>query len=190
MATPREMLDRIRLRAWAVVIGSGGEVTFAEAQRAAAQEIAREERQRKRASDAAPMRALPSEVTPSNARAWLTNKLAEIAARLAASAHLTEQTPPPVRKPHASDRGHVSRADKFPVAAPPIAPISKQDPEPEPTPQIIGGVIFGTTSTAQRIPDSEYAPRFHDHVTENWRASIERNERIAREKQQRSRWIG
>jgi hypothetical protein len=188
MASTRELLDAVKLRAWSLVIGSRGEISFAEASRAAAQEIAAQERARKRSlasqSSAAAQPSMEG-VTPSNARKWLYARLSEIASRLKASASLDE--PPPIRK-HTQDE-IASTSMKHEVAAPPVAP--KPEPEQPVADQIIGGVVFGTT-TAQRIDPSEFAPslRWGDRATDNWRRSIETNERIAKEKAQRSRWIG
>jgi hypothetical protein len=60
-------------------------------------------------------------------------------------------------------------------------------PEPE-QPTTSAVLIFGTVSNSERIPDSDY--RHNDLTTQNWRASIERNQQIQRDKQQRSRFIG
>jgi hypothetical protein len=58
----------VRFKAWALVIASGGDITFAEAQRAAAKE-ASQERERKRALQHSP--PTTDGITVSNARATL-----------------------------------------------------------------------------------------------------------------------
>ena len=52
---------------------------------------------------------------------------------------------------------------------------AQEDQQPS-TPLLYGGPVH----SAQRIADQEYLPRWHSHVTENWRASIRLNEEIQR----------
>jgi hypothetical protein len=40
MATPRELLDQVKLRAWSLVIASNGDLDYRTAERAAAKEVA------------------------------------------------------------------------------------------------------------------------------------------------------
>jgi hypothetical protein len=188
VSTPRELLDRIKVRTWVLVIAGGGDISWAEAQRAAASEVRAQERARKRSAAVQSSAAAPSMegVTPANARQWLTNKLAEIAERLKAAVDIVDTPSPQVRK-HVDDPEGTRR--RLPPAPAPVAKQAEPDP---PEHQVIGGIYGTTTATAERIDPSEYANslRWGDRATDNWRRSIETNERIAREKQMRSRYIG
>jgi hypothetical protein len=186
--TPRELLNAIKLRAYALTFASEGKVSFAQAKRQAAQEVAKQERDKRSLAVQQSSTAAPTEITVSNARRALLARLSEIGSRLKATAGL-EDTPSPkpqIRK-HVLDLGIERSTTKSP--APSVAP---QEPEPEqpPTHQVVG-IIYGTgVATTQRIPDEQFHTSVQSPVTQAWHASIRRNEAIAREKQQRSRWIG
>jgi hypothetical protein len=193
---PRQLLNAIRLRAYAMVFASEGKVTFEAAKRAASKQIISEQRAKKRVS--VQQVSSNNDVTVSSARKVMLARLAGIAQRLKLTAGLeTESTPtPPQIRKHTLDPEGLGAGRKGPKSGPKRpdeeepkpAPINKQsEPEQPPAEPVF---IFGTTSTSERIPDSEYAPRFHDYVTDNWRRSIATNERIAREKAERSKWIG
>jgi hypothetical protein len=179
MTTPRELLDKVKLRAWALVIASNGDIDYRDAERAAAKEIAAQERERKRSSVAAIAATAPSleGVTPSTARAWLYDKLAEIALRL--KAHVDVDERPPQFKKHTQDP-EVSRCRD--TVAPPVAP--KPEPEPPPADQLVGGFAFGA-ATSERIDDREYHTSVQSPVTQTWRKSIEEAE-----KRRSTRWVG
>jgi hypothetical protein len=186
MVTPREMLARIRMLAYAAVFASEGKVSFEQAKREATKQVTSEER--KRALQHSP--PTNDGISISNARAALLARLNAIGQRLRATAGLeTESTPPPptIRK-HTLDPVAARNGPKNgPKGA---APINKQsEPEQPPASPVL---LFGASATVERIPDNEYAPslRWGDTATDNWRKSIELNERIQREKEQRSRWIG
>jgi hypothetical protein len=187
--TPREILKAVRFKTWALVIHSGGKISYLDASRAAAKQVAAEQRARKRALQGSPPTS--DGITVRNARATLLAKLAEISKRLKATAGLegphSRLSGPRIRK-HVLDPVGLVAATKPPAL---IGTVSETPPITEPEPQLIGGV-FVNTPTAERIPDSEYAPslRWGDTATDNWRKSIELNERIQREKQERSKWIG
>jgi hypothetical protein len=177
--TPRELLNAIRLRAYALTFASEGKVSFEAAKKQATREITSEERQRKRALQHSPIAG--DAVTVSTARATLLAKLAGIAERLKATAYIEQSAPSP---PTIRKRTRASPTPKE-VGDVPSAPINN---EPEPlTGQIIG--IFGAPSTSERIDDREFAPslRWGDTATDNWRRSIERNKQIQRRD---GRWIG
>jgi hypothetical protein len=191
--TPREMLAAIRVRAMAMVFASDGNLSYEAAKRLVAKDVAAEQRARKRSVQHSPR---TSDVVPvSNARATMLAKLRDIGSRLRATAGL-EDTPSPspqIRK-HTQDpeATGIPGGSAAPAASPPERGASAEAPpqaEPE-QPTTSPVLIFGTVSNSERIPDSEYAPRFYDHVTDNWRKSIEHNQQIQREKQQRSRFIG
>jgi hypothetical protein len=183
MASTRELLNKVKLRAWALVIASNGEIDYREAEKAAARSIRDEERQRKRnaaAQSCAAAQPSMEGVTVSNARKFLYDRLAEIASRLKASVHIAEQ-PPPQFKKHTLDE--IASPSLKEAAAPPI---KQSEPEPSPPPdQLIGGMIFGTISTSERIDDREFHTSVQSPTTQNWRKSIE-----AAEKRTRTRWIG
>jgi hypothetical protein len=122
-------------------------------------------------------------VTIANARQWLLDKLASIASRLKASAHLVDEPSPQIR-PHTQDRAVAADTARPPASA---APIKKPEPEPPPD-QLISGMIFGTISTSERIADSEFHTSVQSPTTQNWRRSIEQAERP--EARKRGRFIG
>jgi hypothetical protein len=187
---PRQLLNAIRMRAYALTFASEGKVTFEQAKREATKEITAQERQRKRALQHSPL--TNDGISISNARAALLARLAAIGARLKATAGLeTESTPPPpqIRK-HTLDPVNLFPRNKLPASEQgSLSAPDKLEPEQPPATPVY---IFGTFSTSERIPDSEFANslRWGDTATDNWRKSIELNERIQREKEQRSRWIG
>jgi hypothetical protein len=191
--TPRELLNAIRYRAYAMVFASGGKVSFEAAKKAATREITSEERARKRVALSS---ATTSDgITVRNAKATLLAKLAEISKRLKATAGLeaSARSTPRIRKHTFDPAGTRPRVP--PNASPTrkgVGDVKQSEPEqPNAEPQLIGGV-FATTPTATRIDDSEFAPslRWGDTATDNWRKSIELNERINRERQERSKWVG
>jgi hypothetical protein len=189
--TPRELLNAIRQRAYALTFASEGNLSFEQAKRQAAQEVAAQERQRKRSLAVQQSSAAPTDrVSVSNAKQALLAKLSDIGSRLKATAGL-QDTP----APSPQIRKHTEDPETFPttgnVPAPAAPNLGRDAPNLEPEqPPTSPVLIFGTVSNSERIPDSEYAPRFYDHVTDNWRKSIEHNQQIQREKQQRSRFIG
>jgi hypothetical protein len=184
MASTRELLEQIKLRAWALVIQSNGDIDYRTAERAAAKEVAEQERQRKRSlavqSCTAPS---PEGVTVSNARKFLYDRLAEIASRLALSAHLVDEPTPEIRK-HVED----PQGTNPDVPAPSVTLPPSREPEEPPPDQITGGFIFGTVSTHERIPDEQFHTSVRSPTTEAWRRSIEHNERA--EARKRGRFIG
>jgi hypothetical protein len=187
--TPRELLARIRMRAYALTFAGEGRVSFEAAKKQATKEITSAERAKKRALQHSPPTS--DGITVSGARAALLAKLNAIGQRLKATAGLeTESTPPPpqIRK-HTLDPV-ATRASPTSKDVPDVPPINKQ-PEPE-QPPASPVLVFGTSATVERIDDREFANslRWGDTATDNWRKSIELNERIQREKEQRSRWIG
>jgi hypothetical protein len=191
MATPRELLNAIKLRAYALTFASEGKVSFAQAKRQAAQEVAKQERDKRSLAVQQSSTAAPSDgITVSNARRALLARLSEIGSRLKATAGLQDTpSPKPQIRKHVQDPESFRRdAGNVPApAAPNFRAVRKLEPEQPPTSPVL---VYVTNSTAVRIDDREYAPRFHDHVTDNWRKSIEQNAQIQREKQQRSRYIG
>jgi hypothetical protein len=194
MASTRELLNKIKQRTWVLMIASGGDLDYADAQRAAAKSIAAEERAIKRTAPLATPQPNPGEVTPSNARQWLYDKLSEIALRLKVSATLVDE-PAPQFKKHTADPECLEATSKPPTSGPErlfaankrdpgnLVVASKLKPEPEPDP-IIGGFAFGT-ATSERIDDSEFHRSVQSPTTQNWRKSIE-----LADKRARSRWMG
>jgi hypothetical protein len=174
-----------------MVFASGGKVSFEAAKRAATKEITSEERQRKRV--ALQSAATSDGITVRNAKATLLAKLAEISKRLKATAGLeaSAPSPPRIRKHTLDPKGLSEFPDNPPASEQRNLEPGSKSPAIEPEPQLIGGV-FVNTPTAERIDPREFANslRWGDTATDNWRKSIELNERIQREKQERSKWIG
>jgi hypothetical protein len=199
MATPRELLNKIKQRTWVLMIASGGDLDYADAQRAAAKEIAAQERELKRNSVATIASApTPEGVTPGNARQWLYDRLAEISLRL--KAYIVDDEPPPQFKKHTSDPECLTTIVKRPTSDPEclvattkrptsdpgnLSTNDKFEPESPPPDQIVGGVIFGTAATSERIDDSEFHRSVQSPTTQNWRKSIE-----LAEKRRSTRWVG
>jgi|SRR5262249_45385338 len=179
------IIDRVRRRMLELIIlvpGIGREVAL----RRAAHEVAAVERIK--------LAALPEQATPKpvadddepNKRKLFQAIDAMRLRRAQSGGHSTPLQSPPMQ----------SGAPGQPLASPGATDAPKRgllkryrlrrDDEPsQPTParsmQEVGllmGILLGGGSRVQLIPDSEYPVRFHDtHVTKNWRASIEANER-------------
>jgi hypothetical protein len=193
--TPRELLSRIRLRAYAMVFASGGDgITFEQAKRAASKQIISEERAKKRSAKIQQSSSNNDGVTVSNARATLLARLNAIASRLKATAGLEESAPstPTIRKHTLDPAGTRPRVPpNASTTENSVVPIPNKQPEPE-QPPAEPVFVYGTSASVERIDDREFANslRWGDTATDNWRKSIVRNAAIQREKEQRSRWIG
>jgi hypothetical protein len=158
--------DIRRLAFFKYLIGDG--VTLEQATRDAGRELAQERKRKPLVSHdrtAAPGRSA------GGIRAELMRKLFDGLNRL------REAPAKPQLVPHVLDRDS--------VAAPPVV-VTKTEQIDPPANQIIG-VFVGNASGAELIDQADLPPRYFDRVTDNWRRSIERNERIAR---QNGRWIG
>jgi hypothetical protein len=183
----RDLAHEIKRRAtWlrlASAIPSQGDevIDQATAQLIAAQQIGAEQRAKKR-SGLLQQQASSTEISVANARRVFLARLAALSERIKASSGIVPPTPaPPEIRKHTDD-------DAAPAAPP--APINKQ-PEPE-IDQVVG-VITGRSSSFELIPQSEFHTSMFDRTTDNWRRSIQRNERIAAEremKRRESRWVG
>jgi hypothetical protein len=183
---PRQLLNAIRMRAYALTFAAEGKITFEQAKRLATKEITAQERQRKRALQHSP--PTNDGITVSGARAALLAKLNAIGQRLKATAGLEEQStpPPPQIRKHVLDplsnsiegtRGRVPPSASTTENS--VVPIPNKQPEPE-QPPASPVLVFGASATVEHIPDSEFANslRWGDTATDNWRKSIELNERI------------
>jgi hypothetical protein len=152
---------------------SDGEIDFDQAERAAAQEIIAEER--RKPYSAHPYVA-PGErgITVKNARQVFIARVNAVAARL--------RNPVIPTKASAEAGGGLSATPKPRVVPRPLShrKITKQqvEPSPPPTNQVL--IYDGNGSSPQRIADEEFHSSLQSPVTQNWRKSIERNERLAR----------
>jgi hypothetical protein len=177
------------------MIASGGDLEWRDAQRAAAKEVAAQERELKRNIPLQAPQPNPGEVTPGNARKWLYDRLAEIAVRL--KVHIVDDEPAPQFKKHVQapecsggrterppDPGNFKPSLELKPPAPSdpgnLSIVDKLEPEPEP---IIGG-FASTTPTSERIDDREYHTSVQSPVTQTWRRSIELPQKRG------LRWIG
>jgi hypothetical protein len=151
----------------------GEMISHAEATRLAAKQVADE---RKRTKAALQQHSTTTEITVSNARQVFLARLAALAANMKATAGIVPSTPsdPTIRK-HTDDV--------------PSERITKAQSEPEPPADQVIGIVSNVTSTYELIPSSEYhtSIRCFDRATDNWRRSIEHNERVAAEREQRRR---
>ena len=181
--TPRAFLSAVRLRAWALMIGTGGDLDYADAERIATREVAAQARRERAVTPRPPVSPPSGEITVHNAKAVFAARLEAISKRL---------RNPLVRPPAASTHRESSDAPPIaprlaPSASRPKVTINKR-PQPEPPANQIVGVFVGAAGTAELIGDEEFHPVLHDRATQNWRQSIADNERRARERQ--ARWIG
>jgi hypothetical protein len=155
------------------VFAGDGKLTFEAAKRQAAQEIAAQERQRKRSAAVQHRSSNSVEgVTVSNARRALFARLSEIGSRLKATAGLQDTpAPSPQFKKYTQDLSVFPRGNTDAPAPSALANAdlpTKPEPDQPPTHQVIG--VYGTTSKSiELIPDSEY--RHNDLTTQNWRRS-------------------
>jgi hypothetical protein len=181
VTTARQILAEVRRRKWLIAIASGGLIDPESAERAATKQVIAEARKQPRTPYVTTANPDRSSVTPQNARAFLTSYLAALSERMRSqitprNSSATDELPrikprPLTHRPHTSD----------PIAA----------PEPEPTLPNPVLIFASTTNTAAvLIPDSEFEPRWRaqSRATENWRHSIEVNERIAARR--RTIWVG
>jgi hypothetical protein len=151
-----------------------------QAQRLAARELAAERR-----ASAKPSAAPPPTVEPTiaNARAVLIARVMAVSERLKAAPRRRKRlgavdlptigkSPPEVILRHTAD----------------LAPINS--PQPAPAPELVVGVFVGRVTAAELIDDAEFEPRWRaqSQATENWRNSIQANERIAARR--RGLWVG
>ena len=172
------ILNRIRNRAMTLMlltpVGRDGQgLSRAEAERIAARELAEQQRASKPSTPPPPT----DQITVSNAKRIFIARVEALAARLKATParrNRLPRTPAPTVLPHTLD----------PIAsspAPAAAPANEL--------QIIG-VFAGRITSAELIDDSEFhtSVSFGDRATNNWRASIERNQRMAQRR--RGLWVG
>jgi hypothetical protein len=151
------------------------------AHRIASEQIAEE---RKRSKAAKPPVAIGAEgITVANSRQVFLARIATLAANIAATAGIVPSTPSaPVIRKHTQDPGLELRRSSAETLV--SAPINKQS-EP-PADQVIG-IISNRTTTYQLIDDREFHTSVQSPVTQAWHRSIELNERIAEEREQRKR---
>jgi hypothetical protein len=143
-----------------------------ELRRAAARQVVREAR------IAAKTTAPTIQPNASNALDVLIAKLWRIFSNMNAHAELMarKNAPAPPIRPKPSDNPVI-------ITDEPITPATNVIPfKPEPA----APLVSATFSSATIIPDTEFAARYHDRVTEAWRASIQVNAEINRERQARS----
>jgi hypothetical protein len=169
MTSARELLQQVRMRAWALYLSSKGDVSFSEAERRAAREIAAE--QRRKPNPLSTQRTPASSgqgITVANARQHLIDLVTRVGERMRRSPVTRSDAPsnPPRVVPRPLTHAVSGTVERTP----------KAEPAPEPAPI---GIYGGNAATAELIPDSEYHTSCHDLSTVNWRESIARNSRIA-----------
>jgi hypothetical protein len=174
--TPAAFLARVARRATQLRLASalfdgGAEIDDAEASRIAVQEIAAEMRQRP--NSVRSFVADTADLTVTNVRQFLLDKLSDMARRLSSA-----PLPQPFGRSTPTPRPMSLR----------VRPLSKRSPKvekalAEPTASYVGAYSGGGNS-AQLIPDAEFHTSVHSIPTQNWRKSIEANER------KRGRYVG
>jgi hypothetical protein len=167
--TPAAFLARVARRATQLRLASalfdgGAEIDDAEASRIAVQEIAAEMRQRP--NSVRSFVADTADLTVTNVRQFLLDKLSDMV------------RPQPFGRSTPTPRPMSLR----------VRPLSKRSPKvekalAEPTASYVGAYSGGGNS-AQLIPDAEFHTSVHSIPTQNWRKSIEANER------KRGRYVG
>jgi hypothetical protein len=170
-------IDKHRIRELALSLRLRGRGDYQECERIAARIVAREQREQAKSSPPPPA----GKITAHNAADWLIAKIMRMVANATATAEFMQ-------------RGNLSAADKSKITPTPSdnpvvcdEPVQgsnrtlKDNVVPFPGPLVVTG-----NGGAQLIPDTEFAARYHDPVTEAWRASIQRNQEIAKEREVRS----
>jgi hypothetical protein len=162
----RRSISQRATRLWLISLGKRSR---AECEKAAAREIALEERQQ-RASAPAAWQLASAVPNAHNARAVLLARINAVAERMRAIParrnRLPRQAAPVVLRPHVED----TAATAMPQPAPASEPVL---------------VFTGRATVTEVIAEGEFHTSMHDLTTANWRASIERNERA----QQRRRGL-
>jgi hypothetical protein len=159
----------------------GKDLDYSIAERAAAKQIAEEERER---------RKLYGGSTPTTSSTWdgtIKTAGAEFARRInAMSRRFAEGRLLGLdRRLDVATPSTLGATTNVPRVTPRLSrnkPVSSR----EDTAAIVG-VFVGNATGAQLIPDSEFAPSHHDHVTSNWRRSIADNTRV--EQERRAAWL-
>jgi hypothetical protein len=183
--TPRQFLAEVRRRTWLLAIASGGTIDHDEAERQATRSVIAEARKQPHSTHLGTSNPSRDGVTPQTARAFLTNYLSALHAKLRAP--ITPKTTPAsvVSKVRVRPRAYTHRQPTTP-AVPPVLPTAS---EPLPAPQML--IFTGTSTAAQLITDDEFHTSLHSVTTQTWRASIEHNTRVAEERaRKRSTWVG
>jgi hypothetical protein len=163
------LVQRLRQRAFNIFLLN--DVSPAEARKLAARELAQAQKQRQQ-KDVRPKSVGGNAANSGGLRAEFMRRLFDGLGRL--------------REPPRSRPRLVSHVLDRAVAAPP-AVATKAEP-PSANANLIIGVYVGESTGAQLISEDEYVGSLRSPVLANWRASIEANERRARERQ--NRWIG
>jgi hypothetical protein len=183
--TPRELLKQVRFRALQLFIAAEGRIDFKTLERAAAKEIVAQHKAAPRIAHYATPTA--GEITIRNARQVFIDRVNSIAARLAAPitpkavGRATASKPSTVRPRPLTHRSRITE----PTSA---APLTSEPPPPAANPVLI---FSENTTAAVLIPDSEFHSSVLDLTTQSWRASIERNARVAEERaRKRTTWVG
>jgi hypothetical protein len=180
--TPRALLSEIKRRTLIAYIVSGGKLSHEEAERIATKQVIAEARSQPRSTNLGTANPARDGVTPQTARAFLTNYLSALHAKLRNPISPGGALTPVASKVRVVPRPYTHRQPTAPAPLP-------SAPEPPPEPQML--IFASNSSAAQRIDDSEFHTSLHSVTTQTWRASIEHNERIAQERQRkRSLWVG
>jgi hypothetical protein len=184
--TPTVFLSLVRARAVALLVTAahkGVELDYNTAEKAAAREVAAEARERRKQYGTTITTSSWDGISVKGAAAEFMRRINLIGERLREGRALGLD-----RRAITATPGNLSATDKFPRVKPretrakPQSPLSRLNGSPE-----VIGVYAGNDTGAQLIPDSEFAPSHHDHVTSNWRRSIEHNATV--EKERRERWL-
>jgi hypothetical protein len=173
--TPYSFLAAVRLRTYALLIGSDGSLDYDGAERIATRQIAAQARRERATTLQRPVAPPTGEVTVHNVRAVFAARVEAISKRL----RNPLARPPADSTPRESSDAPSVAPRVAPRASRPKVTINKR-PQPEPPANQIVGVFVGTVGTAELISDEEFHPVLHDRTTQNWRQSIEANERRAR----------
>jgi hypothetical protein len=180
----RQILAEVKRRTLLLAIASGGELSHDEAEREAAKSVIAEARKSPRSTNLGTANPARDGVTPATARAFLTNYLGALSDKLR-----NPISPKPIaRAPGVSKVRVVPRpyTHRATASTPPAVDLLPSEPAPNPV-----LVFTGTSTAAVLISDDEFHTSVHSHTTAAWRASIERNERIAQERQRkRTLWVG
>jgi hypothetical protein len=169
-----DLRRRISTRASLLQLFNGQGLSRSASERLAATQLANERRQRPKPSPTAPAM---DKLTPQTARKLFSDYLDTLAQRLRAAPVRRNRLRPEVNVPtvvlpHTADLAPINPAPALATATEPVL------------------VFTGRSSAVEFIDDREFDPRWRESIaTRSWRASIEHNEKLRREREQ-GRYIG
>jgi hypothetical protein len=190
----RELLSEIKRRTLLLALASGGELSHDEAEREAARSVIAEAKAQRRSAYVGTANPSRDGVTVQNARAFLTNYLSALNARMRSpiSPRGNSGDTPELKRKRVliTPRPKITDASPQPgVATTGASASAGVEPAPEQQPSLL--LFASNAGSATLLSDDEFHRSVHSHVTQSWRASIEHNNRVAEERaRKRLSWVG